>query len=153
MEIIIALIGIITAVELYRFWLSVRPTTKKRHFKGKLVGTKQMRWDLEFKKAKTAQIREDIRKEYDYMKSRKASIEQSIKEFKGPKGDKARLQDDLERADRDIERLQNQIAALDVQIHGSKKTNQYPDGYDGFAQQIESFKELEGMLKGYIKNQ
>lgn len=150
MEIIITLVAIISAVELYRFWLSVRPLTMKRHFKSKLQGTKQMRWDLEFKKAKTQAIREDVRKEYDVRKAQLMTLQEQIKTEKD-KGEKARLKDEVVRTEQAIERHETQMQGLDMQIHGSKPTNQYPDGYTGITQQIESFIEVEGMLKEYIR--
>jgi len=48
-------------------------------------------------------------------------------------------------------RYQKQIDGLDVEIHGSKKTDEYPDGADGIDQTIESLYELMGMIKEYIK--
>lgn len=152
MNSILILVSIIALVELYRFWLSVKPHTKASHFKGKLEGTRRMRWDLEFKAAKTKQIREDIRKEYDFMKARMASIDNQLATFKGKKEDKAKILDDKTRAEADATRLEGQMAALDLEVYGSKPTAQYPDGHNGINQQIESFIELEGMLKNHIKS-
>ena len=151
MNIIIALIATITAVELYRFWLSVKPVTKKSHFFSKLKGTRGMRWDLEFKAAKTKQIREEIRKEYDFMQSRIASFTEALKDEKD-EGKKGKLEDDKTRAERDAERLLAQIKGLDIEITGSKPTEQYPEGVQGINQQIESLMEVENMLKKHIKS-
>jgi len=151
MEILI-LLGIITLIELYRIWAIVKPETKALHFKNKLKGTEKMRWDLEFKASKTMQIREDIRKEYDHMKSVSDTIEKQLVDFKGKKEEKATLEDKKALAERDTERLLNQIKALDMEVNGCKPSNEYPDGHTGIKDNIASLAELEGMLKVFIKS-
>lgn len=147
------LLGIIAISEITRLILTHKKTSKKEHFKSKLEGTQKMVWDLEFKKFKTAEIREDVRKEYDYMQSRIDTINKSIQDFpkNKDKAERARLEDDKVRAERDLGRLKGQIEHLDLDIKGSKPTNQYPDGVSGIEDQINSISELTKMLKNWIK--
>ena len=140
------LLGLITTIQLYRAWMVFSPTSKKKHFSDKLKGTQRLRWDLEFKVAKTMQIREDIRKEYDFMNSRIATLEMQLK---GNPNDKDKLEDQKTVAEKDRDRLLNQIKALDLEANGCTKSKEYPDGYTGIKQQIESMREVEGMLKNH----
>jgi len=144
------LLIVITIVEVYRVFALNSGNSKKSHYKNKLKGTTKMRWDLEFKVNKTEQIREEVRKEYDYMKSRIDTIEQSAKNEK----DEAQKDNILDKkivAEKDAERLLNQIKALDVEINGTTPNEQYRDGVTGIVDQIATFRELEGMLRKYIK--
>jgi len=144
------LLGLIVIAELYRILILHKKTTKKSYFKNKIKGTETIIWDMEFKKFKTAEIREQIRKEYDYMKSRLHAFE-AKKETEEDKDEKARVDDAITLATRDKDRLESQIKSLDVEIAGSPKTPEYPDGADGMVQNIESLEELKGMLKDWVK--
>jgi len=144
------LLIVITIVEVYRVFALNSGNSKKSHYKNKLKGTTKMRWDLEFKVNKTEQIREEVRKEYDYMKSRIDTIEQSAKNEKD-EAQKANILDKKIVAEKDAERLLNQIKALDVEINGTTPNEQYRDGVTGIVDQIATFRELEGMLRKYIK--
>lgn len=148
--IITILLVIITIIEVYRVFALNSGNSKKSHYKNKLKGTTKMRWDLEFKVAKTEQIREEVRKEYDYMKSRVSTIEESLNNEKD-EAQKANINDKKVVAEKDAERLLKQIQALDIEVNGTKPCEQYRDGVTGIVDQIASFKELEGMLKKYIK--
>jgi hypothetical protein len=144
------LLIVITIVEVYRVFALNSGNSKKSHYKNKLKGTTKMRWDLEFKVNKTEQIREEVRKEYDYMKSRIDTIEQSAKNEKD-EAQKANILDKKIVAEKDAERLLNQIKALDVEINGTTPNEQYRDGVTGIVDQIATFRELEEMLRKYIK--
>ena len=128
---------------------------QKRYFKKKLDGVQKMEWDMLFKKAKTQSIREDIRVEYDNMRSKLSTLEAQIKTQKEKStmeaGDIARLDDQKALLDRDVERLLGQMKALDLEVEGSKKTEEYPDGVQGIQQQLDALRELQIMLRSYIK--
>ena len=128
---------------------------QKKHFKDKLQGVQRMIWDLEFKKAKTQSIREDIRVEFDNLKGKLNTLETQIEtQKKTPTmeaGDIARLDDNKVLLDKDIERLLGQMKGLDLEVSGSKKTSEYPDGVQGIDQQLDALRELQLMLKAYIK--
>jgi hypothetical protein len=153
MNIVIGLLGIIAVSEVSRLLMTHRATTKKMHFKQKLDGVKKMVWDMQFKKFKTSEIREDVRKEYDMMKARIDALDTQIKTWpkEKPEGDRKRLEDDRVRADVDVKRFEQQIKELDVQIAGSKRTNEYPEGVQGITQDIEGLMELESMLRDWLK--
>jgi len=122
-----------------------------RYFNNKMKGVRCMILDLEFKRFKTREIREEVRQTYDNGKAKLQSLEMTIKEAKMPQGDLERLKDEVVRINRDNERYAAQIKAMDVDVEGSVETNDYPDGVSGINQQLESLRELEGMLKDYQK--
>src|SRR3990167_3622679 len=128
---------------------------QKKHFKDKLQGVQRMIWDLEFKRAKTQSIREDIRVEFDNLKGKLNALESQIEtQKKTPTmevGDIARLDDNKVLLDKDIERLLGQMKGLDLEVSGSKKTSEYPDGIQGIDQQLDALRELQLMLAAYIK--
>ena len=140
---------IIALAQLWRVWQLVRPESKKRHFELKLKGTEKMIWDLEFKVHKTQEVREDIRKEYDFMNSRIEGFTRQLETAKDE--DKPTIEDNITRAPPDRDRLKAQIEQIDVEINGSKKCQQYPDGATGIKHQIDSLRELTTMLKSWIK--
>ena len=128
---------------------------KKVYFKEKLVGVRKMIWDWEFKREKTRMIREEIRVEYDSLKSRLELLESQIKAQKDKptmeKGDIARLDDQKVVMTRDMERYKEQMKNLDAEINGSTKTNDFPEGVQGISQTIDSLNELVVMISEYIK--
>lgn len=153
--IIITLLSVIAISEITRLVLTHSNRGKKAHFKNKMEGTEKMVWDLEFKIFKTREIREDIRKEYDYMMQRIAAFDDQIKGFPkdGNKEELGRVEDEKVRAVRDSERFLAQMKQLDLEINGSKPTNELPDGFTGIMEQVDSLKELQGMLRDWIKKQ
>ena len=127
---------------------------QKKYFKDKLDGVKKMMWDLEFKRYKIREIREEIRAEYDGLKSKLSVLDEQIKSEKDKptmeKGEIARLDDKKEILEKDIERYKKQMEGLDLEISGSKPTKDVPEGHQGINQQIDAVRELEGMVKDYI---
>lgn len=128
---------------------------EKLYFRAKANGVQKMIWDYEFKRAKTRAIREDIRKQYDQDKSKLAIIITQLgKEEKNPtmeKGDLARLEDEKVRLEKDLERWEAQMKGLDLEVEGSKKTQEFPDGVMGINQTLDSLRELQKMVKDYTK--
>ena len=51
----------------------------------------------------------------------------------------------------DTGRHEAQMREVDLKIHGSRKTNEYPEGEDGLDQQLEALRELQLVLKEYLK--
>ena len=129
---------------------------EKKYFQKKLKGVQYMIWDLQFKRAKTKMIREEIRMEYDNCNSRLSVLQDEIKkQAEKPsmeKGEIARLDDKKVLLDRDIERFLGQMKGLDLEINGSKPTQEYQDGVQGINHQLDALRELQGMLKDYIKS-
>mgnify|MGYP001579821389 FL=1 len=154
MNTIITLLAVIALSEVSRLLLTHKPTTRKGHFKGKLDGVSKMIWDLEFKVFKTREIREDIRQEYDFMVSRVDNFDKTIASWpeKGDAGELARVKDQKVLAERDRDRLLAQVKQLDAEISGMKPTNENPDGAIGITEQIDSMRELQTMLKDFIKS-
>lgn len=145
----IALI-VIAVVSVVGLRLVTKGTTKKRHFEKKRDGVDSMIADLEFKVFKTLEVREEMREEYDALSARIHSHEAQIKDFKGKKEDKATIEDTLARTKVEKDRIEGQIRGLDLEVNGSKPTNEIPDGYTGIYTQIDSMRELRGMLTSWI---
>lgn len=61
-----------------------------------------------------------------------------------------RLYDQVEILTRDSERYKAQMKQMDVDVQGSPKNSEFPDGADGINQQLDSLRELQGMIKQYI---
>lgn len=129
---------------------------KYRYFRKKLKGVAKMVLDLEFKRFKTLEIREEIRGEYDVLKSKRYVLEAQIQSEKEKptmkKGEAARLDDQKVLFDRDISRFEEQMKALDLEVYGSKPTQEYPEGVQGIVQQIDALQELKVMLSDYMKS-
>ena len=150
----VSLLAVIAIVEVHRSYTGLnRTTSRKSHFKRKLEGTKAMIWDLQFKVFKTREIREDIRQEYDQMKSRIDALDTQIKNWPSdqPEAERKAKEDQKVLAERDAERFLLQMKMLDEEVEGAKPTAENPDGKVGIVNQIDSLRELEGMLKDYIK--
>lgn len=128
---------------------------QKTYFRKKLEGVQKLIWDLEFKRYKTHEIREDIRTLHNDSKSKLAILETQIKSEKEKptmeKGEIARLDDRKVLFDRDIKRFEEQMKGLDLEVEGSKPTAEYQEGVQGINQQLDALRELQGMLEEYIK--
>lgn len=150
---ITTLLSIIALVEIIRLVMVYKKPSKKGYFKKRLAETKKLEWDMEFKVFKTREVREDVRKEYARAKARLHGLEEQIKNWpeNKDKGEKARLEDQVVLTNRDIERYEAQMAQMDLEIEGSKPTNEYPNGLEGISHQLDSLKEVQSMLKDWIK--
>ena len=123
---------------------------QKKHFKNKLVGVQRMVWDLEFKRFKTREIREEVRETYDNQKSRQFSLKEQLNNKELKKEEAANIKDEVERLDVQLKRYEEQMKGLDLEVEGSKPTNELPDGHDGINQTLDSLRELQQMIKSYI---
>lgn len=128
--------------------------THKDYFKKKLKGIQAMIWDLEFKRYKTFYVREQIRQEYDNLRSRLEILKTQIASEKDkptmPEGDMKRLEDDEIRMNKDIERKLAQMNSLDIEVNGSKPTAELPEGHQGLNDTLEALRELTQVTKKYI---
>lgn len=129
--------------------------THKDYFKKKLKGVQAMIWDLEFKRFKTLYVREQIREEYDGVRSKLEIIKTriasekdkptiSVDEFK-------RLEDDVVRLNQEVERKVAQMKGLDIEITGAKPSAENPEGHQGLNETMEALRELMNVTKAYIK--
>ena len=140
---------------------------KKKYFKKKLHGVQCMIWVTEFKKEKTIALRESVRQEYDGATAKLQVLETQIKSLPEDQtkwtDEQKRILDQKTLLVRDIEGVRNgdgtvarlgykdHMKDLDLEIYGSPKTNEFPDGVNGMTQQIEGLHELKGILKKFIK--
>ena len=136
-------------------WKYYRPLTYKRYMKQKLEGVKQMLWDLEFKKFKSLQIREEVRMTYDSLKAKLLGLEGTIKiqkelkegaEGKLSKDEAAKLDDQKVLMERDIKRYEEQMTQIDTDVFGLKPSAENPNGANGIEQQIDSLQELKAII-------
>jgi len=131
---------------------------QKRYFKRKLQAVQCAIYDLEFKRFKTLEIREGIRKEYDQLRSRLEILSTQIKAESEPgkmkdtdKDNFGRLEDQKVLLEKDVEKMKNQMAGLDIEVHGSKPVPDLPEGHNGQTQQLDGLRELVSMIREYIK--
>ena len=128
---------------------------KRRYFKAKYDGVEKMIWDLSFKVHKNREIREEVRQEYDQKKSKFSVLSAQIEAQKGNKtmedGDVARLDDQKVLLERDIKRHEEQMYELDAEVMGTKPTQENPQGAQGTNNTIDGLRQLQTMLKSYIK--
>lgn len=123
---------------------------QKKWFRSKLDGVQKTIWDLEFKRFKTREIREEIRAEYDKLKASLEPLDNQIaatteeEALKGMNDQKAAILEDTER-------FLKQMKHLDVEVAGSPPTEEYPDGMQGINQQLDALRELQQMILEYIK--
>ena len=152
---ILILLTVLVLEEVARLIISYTPRTKKSYFKHRLIGVDNLIWDLEFKRFKTKEIREEIRKEYAQVKSRLFKLEEDIKVAKdsGVKKDDGlgALEDTKALLERDSKRFEEQMTQLDVETDGAKKSQENPDGTRGIAQELDSLREVKGMLQDWVK--
>lgn len=66
-------------------------------------------------------------------------------------GEIERLYDEKERLSLDKERYKLQMKQIDLDVYGSAKNSEFPDGADGIDQQLESLRELKIMVLSYIQ--
>lgn len=127
----------------------------KKYFKQKLDGVQRMIWDYEFKLSKTRMIRELERKEYDNLMAKLDALDRQIKSQKEnstlEEGEIKRLDDNKVILEQNIQKKKDLLKALDIEIQGTKPTNEYPDGVQGITQYIDGLQELKQMIKEYIK--
>lgn len=125
-----------------------------RYFRKKLKGVDFMILDLEFKRYKTQEIRNEVHSLYDSKKAELLALEEKVKkerkEKKLPEGDIKRIEDDVERSKAEIKKFEEQLKGLDAEIYGLKPSADFPQGHQGIEDQIEALHELQEMLKDYM---
>jgi len=148
------LLAVIAIAEVVRLVLTHKKQTKKRHFKQKLDGVLKMIWDLEFKRFKTKEIREDIRKEYDTARATIETLSQQIAAWPsdGNIDEKKRQEDKKVLRERDATRYEAQMKALDEEVSGARPSAENPEGTRGIEDEIDSLRELCEMLRDHIRS-
>lgn len=128
---------------------------KYRYFLKKLDGVNKMYEDMLFKRFKTLEIREEIRQEYSMQQTRLEVIETQIKAQKDKptmtEEETKTLNEQKTLVENDINRFREQMKSLDIEVQGSKPTEEYHEGIQGINQQLDALRELQGMVKGYLK--
>lgn len=111
--------------------------------------------DLIFKRYKTFYVREQIRQEYDNLKSRLEVLKTQIASEKDKpslsEDERKRLEDQEALHNKDIERKVEQMKQLDIEVNGAKPSNELPEGHQGLNDTMEALRELRNVTKKYIK--
>lgn len=118
---------------------------KYKYFKSKFEQVQREIWNLDFKIAKSRQVREGIRQDRDHALNSLNAIETALKEKKTPEleKDKASLEDN-------VKRYEAQMKMIDEQIEGGFVSDENPAGI-GIKEQMKSLAELRNMYEDYLK--
>ena len=140
---------------------------EKKYFKIKSEAVQRMIWDLEFKRFKVSVARERTRHTLDGANAKLQIIETKISSLPPDQSswtdEQKRILDEKTLLVQDIDGLRNgdgsvarmgykdMLKDMDLEIHGSGKTQEFPDGVNGIAQQIEALRDLQSVLRQYLK--
>lgn len=146
-------------------WLFSR---EYRYFYKMFKGTQNMIWNNEFKRFKLSVDREKVRQEYDSDAIKLSVIEAELKSFPEDKSkwtdEQKRLEDKKTLLVQAIDGVRNgdgsiarpghkdRMRDLDLEINGSKKTNEFPEGIQGISQDLDGLRELRLLVKKYLKS-
>ena len=132
-------------------------TNKKyRFFKAKIGEVNKTIWELDFKIAKSRQIREGVRQDRDRAVENKLHIVERLKNEKDKEKIKE-LEVEVAKNEENVKRYEAQMKMIDDQIQGADQqspSDEYPDGIPavvGILEKIKSFTELKLMYQEYLK--
>lgn len=125
---------------------------KKKFFQEKIESVQKQIWDLEFKVAKSATIREESRQLRDRAVEAKNNIEAQLK--KEPNNKK--LEEELALTERTIKSHEAKMQLIDDQVNGrqaqvDKEGNVVDEGQQGILELMASYAELRNLYKDYAK--
>lgn len=123
---------------------------KKSFFKKKLVDCQKVIWELEFKIAKSRQLREGIRQDREFAVENVAQIEARLKQKDISKEEKEQLETSLAIHKDNVQRYERQITMVDNEINGIPANGEDP-GQEGIKDRIAGYAELREMYKSYLK--
>lgn len=120
---------------------------KKQFFKDKITNVTYNIWDLEFKVAKSRQVREGVRQDRDRAIETVASLEARLKTEKKEEAEKTKAE--IAATQDNVKRYEAQMLMIDKQINGFSGTeNEEP--VIGILEQLKSLAELREMYKSHI---
>lgn len=123
---------------------------QKKYLKRKIEQTQYMIWDLEFKRYKTLEMRDEIREEHDGLKSRLELIENQLK-TELTKEQTAEVEEQKKAVEEKIGKYQAQMEMLDFEIIGLRPNEQYPEGVQGINEQLDALQSLKAMYEEYLE--
>ncbi len=121
---------------------------KKKFFKNKIESVEKAIWDIEFKIAKSRQVREGVRQDRDRSIEAIAKIEAAIKGTED-KDIKKKLEEELAAITSNKSRYESQMQMIDDEINGGKPSEVNPSGA-GLIETIAGYNELRLMIQDYI---
>lgn len=122
---------------------------KYRFFKKKVEDVQCAMWELEFKIAKSRQVREGIRMDRDRSIENTKMLEGRIAIEKNEE-EKKKQEEQLVVFQENTKRYEAQMKMIDDQITGIKAEGNNP-GQQGLLETLASYAELKNMYKSYIK--
>lgn len=122
---------------------------KYKFFKKKLSNVQCTIWDLDFKIAKSRQVREGVRQDRDRAIETVNQIENALKGDL-TKEERTKIEGELATFKENVERYEAQMKMIDQQIEGGHISQENPAGI-GIKEQMASLAELREMIKDYIK--
>ena len=124
--------------------------TKKQFFKEKVEAVTYSMWDLEFKLAKSRQVREGVRQDRDRVAE---AVGQVVAKLSNAGKDKAvikALEEERDKLLEDQKRYEAQMAMVDKQINGFNGSDT-EEPVIGILEQLASLNELKGMYQDFLK--
>lgn len=134
-------------------WRTYKPTTIKKYFQKQYKDLVFQIADIEFKRFKTKEGREELRQEYDKMKSKREVLKEQI-ELEKKAGKKSI--DEIKGMEDDLVRLEQQIKYTEEGKPDSDQSNYVMNLKDFDSaialnnSQIDQLRSLRGLLKEYI---
>lgn len=119
---------------------------KTQFFKKKIDRVQYETWEVEFKLAKSRQIREGVRQDRDRAIEALGNIETALKTAPEDK----KLLDEQSAFQDNIKRYEAQMEMLDKQVNGFQGDETH-EPIIGLIEQLASLAELKSMYKSYIK--
>lgn len=123
--------------------------SKYRYFRRKVTDVTHSMWELEFKIAKSRQVREGIRQDRDRAVESVHQITEALKTAK--KEDKEKYEADKVAHEENTKRYEAQMKMIDDEINGGTPTEGNPSGI-GIMERLKSYAELRNMYVEYAKS-
>lgn len=122
---------------------------KKKFFKSKIERVQYETWEIEFKVAKSRQVREGVRQDRDRAIETVRILSERMKNEKN-KETKKKLQSEHDTFFENISRYEKQMEMLDNQINGYAGDDIH-EPVIGLIEQLASLAELKTMYTDYVK--
>ena len=124
---------------------------KVRHFKKQIKRAEEALWVLEFRIYEAKEMREDRRRQRDRAAETVDALELQLKkDLKQEAKDELLKQKEEQQKYKDY--VTKQVEGLDIEITGSEKNEEFPQGYQGIKQQMDALRSRIEMYKYHIKH-
>jgi hypothetical protein len=124
---------------------------KKGFLKSQIEKVEQALWNQEFLLYEWRQMKEERRKQRDRCMESLDALEQQLKNKDNKEETIKVLEEKKAEQVKYKEKVEYDLANVDLQINGMAPTEAVPQGFNGVLTQIDSLRERMKMLKDYIK--